>query len=108
ADVEARRLMVATEEEEAGVHAAHAHKLQEECQIELNKALPALHDAVESLNTLKPADITLVKSMKNPPSVIKLVLSAVCVMLDIKPDKVKSSSGKMALDYWGPSKKLLG
>ena len=33
--------------------------------------------------------------MKNPPQVVKLVMSAVCVMLDMKPDKVKSSSGKM-------------
>ena len=52
-------------------------------------------EAVEALNTLKPADITVVKSMKNPPPVIKLVMAAVCVMLEIKPEKGKSSTGKV-------------
>lgn len=42
-EVEARRKLVAVEEEEAGVHTARARQLQEECQAELNQALPALH-----------------------------------------------------------------
>ena len=48
--------------------------------------------------------------MKNPPSGVKLVMAAVCVMRDIKPDKVNdpSGSGQKILDFWGPSKKLLG
>ncbi|XP_050730386.1 dynein axonemal heavy chain 7-like [Eriocheir sinensis] len=107
-EVEARRKLVAIEEEEAGVHTARARQLQEECQAELNQALPALHEAVAALNTLKPADITVVKSMKNPPQAIKLVMAAVCVMLEIKPDKLKNSTAKATMDYWGPSKKLLG
>ena len=39
----------------------------------------------------------MVKSMKNPPNVIKLVMAAVCVMLEIKPDKVKSNSVKTVI-----------
>ena len=48
--------------------------------------------------------------MKNPPSGVKLVMAAVCVMRDIKPDRINdpSGSGQKTLDYWGPSKKLLG
>ena len=48
--------------------------------------------------------------MKNPPSGIKLVMAAVCVMRDIKPDRVPdpSGSGKKIEDFWGPSKRLLG
>lgn len=34
---------MSAEEEEAGVHAANARALQEECQVELNQAMPALH-----------------------------------------------------------------
>lgn len=58
----------------------------------------------------QPADITIVKSMKSPPSGVKLVMAAVCVMKDIKPDKVNDPDkpGQKILDYWGPSKKLLG
>ncbi|KAK7080901.1 Dynein heavy chain 12, axonemal [Halocaridina rubra] len=107
-EVEERRKLVSVEEEEAGVHAVNAKALQEECQAELNQALPALYEAVEALNTLKPADITVVKSMKNPPNAIKLVMAAVCVMLEIKPEKVKNNTVKATLDFWGPSKRLLG
>lgn len=37
-------------------------------------------------------------------------MAAVCVMKDIKPDKVNDPDkpGQKILDYWGPSKKLLG
>lgn len=44
--------------------------------------------ALAALDTLKPADITLVKSMKNPPAAVKVVLAAVCVMKEVKPDRV--------------------
>lgn len=48
--------------------------------------------------------------MKNPPPGIKLVMAAVCVMRDIKPDRVNdpSGSGKKIEEFWGPSKRLLG
>lgn len=48
--------------------------------------------------------------MKNPPGGVKLVMASVCVMKDIKPDKINdpSGSGQKILDYWGPSKKVLG
>ena len=48
--------------------------------------------------------------MKSPPSGVKLVMAAVCVMKDIKPDKINDPDkpGQKILDYWGPSKKLLG
>lgn len=66
--------------------------------------------AVSALDTIKPADIKLVQSFKNPPGAIKLVMEAVCVLLDIKPAKVAdpSGSGKKLDDYWDPSKKVLG
>lgn len=48
--------------------------------------------------------------MKNPPAGVKIVMAAVCVMKDIKPDKINDPDkpGQKILDYWGPSKKLLG
>ena len=42
-EVEAKRKLVAEEEEIVGVHTAEARILQEECQAELNQALPSLH-----------------------------------------------------------------
>ncbi len=48
--------------------------------------------------------------MKSPPAGVKLVMAAICVMKDLKPDRINdpSGSGQKIYEYWGPSKKLLG
>lgn len=48
--------------------------------------------------------------MKNPPDGVKLVMSAVCVMKEIKPEKISdpAGTGGKILDYWGPAKKMIG
>lgn len=43
-------------------------------------AMPAMNAAITALDTLKPNDITIVKSMTNPPGGVKLVLEAVCIL----------------------------
>ena len=50
------------------------------------------------------------KAMKNPPSAVKLVMEAVCILKNHKPDRIPdpTGTGKMVLDYWGPSKRMLG
>ncbi|RMX38335.1 hypothetical protein pdam_00005508 [Pocillopora damicornis] len=110
AEVEARSELVRKDEAVANQKASESQALKEECESDLAEAIPALEAALAALNTLKPADITIVKSMANPPAGVKLVMSAVCVMRDIKPEKINdpAGTGKKILDYWGPSKKLLG
>uniref|UniRef100_A0A671WWX8 Dynein axonemal heavy chain 12 n=1 Tax=Sparus aurata TaxID=8175 RepID=A0A671WWX8_SPAAU len=109
-EVEAKSKVVRVDEEAATIKANEAQALKNECESDLAEAIPALEAALSALNTLKPSDVTIVKSMKNPPSGVKLVMSAVCVMKDIKPDRIAdpAGTGKKILDYWGPSKKLLG
>lgn len=92
----------------ANKQAEESLELNAECEKDLASAIPILEDAIQSLNTLKPTDITLVKSMKNPPDTVKLVMAAICVMKSVLPDKVADASGKKQLDFWGPSKRLLG
>lgn len=49
--------------------------------------------------------------MKKPPAAVKLVMEAVCIMMGVKPDKIKDPNGgtKKIDDYWGPAQKnLLG
>lgn len=108
-EVEKASNQVKQEEKVANVQAAKAQALKSECEADLAQAIPILEDAIQALNTLKPADITLVKSMKNPPDTVKLVMAAVCVMKDVKPDRIADmATGKKIMDYWGPSKRILG
>ncbi|RKO95811.1 hypothetical protein CAUPRSCDRAFT_12487 [Caulochytrium protostelioides] len=108
-EVEATRTNVSAEEAIAMSKAKEAKAIKDDCEAQLAEALPLLRSALAALDTLKKQDIDLVKSMKNPPDGVKLVMEAVCVMKDIKPDKIPdpSGSGKMINDYWKTSLKML-
>ncbi|VVC42221.1 Dynein heavy chain, coiled coil stalk,P-loop containing nucleoside triphosphate hydrolase,Dynein heavy [Cinara cedri] len=107
--VEAKKEIVGADEALANEAAAASQAIKDDCESDLAEAIPALESAVSALNTLKPADITVVKSMKNPPYGVKLVLEAVCVMKGIKSERKPdpSGSGRMIEDFWGPSQKLI-
>lgn len=46
--------------------------------------------------------------MKNPPAGVKLVMEAVCVMLEKAPErKIDPATQKPVLDYWPTSVRLL-
>ncbi|KAI4474553.1 hypothetical protein M0802_015556 [Mischocyttarus mexicanus] len=107
--VEKATILIRKEEGIANKKAEIAGALKSECEADLAVAIPILEDAVIALNTLKPTDITLVKAMKNPPDTVKLVMAAVCVMLGVTPDRIVDPvGGKKIIDYWGPSKRILG
>ncbi|XP_052759353.1 dynein axonemal heavy chain 3 [Galleria mellonella] len=106
--VEKQKEIVGADEALANEAAAAAQAIKDDCESDLAEAVPALQAALDALNTLKPADITLVKSMKNPPAGVKLVMEAVCVMKGIKGDRKMDPNGKPYEDFWGPSQKMLG
>jgi dynein heavy chain len=99
--------VVAKEEEAVGKVAASAKAMKDECEAELAEAIPALNAAVAALDTIKKPDIDLLKNMGSPPAAIKLILEAVCVMKDVKPDKIKDPGGGKVDDYFGPAKKMM-
>ncbi|CAL8107738.1 unnamed protein product [Calicophoron daubneyi] len=101
---------VRVDEAVAGEQAKAAEAIKEECDADLAEAIPILEIALKALDTLTPADITIVKTMKSPPAGVRLVMEAVCVLKGIKPDRINDpgGSGKKIEDFWGPSKRLLG
>ena len=109
-EVDVTRTVIQADEEVAAKKAEASGAIKQECENDLAEALPLLNAALSALDTLKKQDIDLVKSMKNPPDGVKLVMEAVCVMKDLKPDRVPdpSGSGKMIFDYWKVSLKMLG
>ncbi|EDV95581.1 GH15699 [Drosophila grimshawi] len=107
AEAEKKKEVVGADEAAANEAAAAAQAIKDDCETDLAEAIPAMEAALEALNTLKPADIGVVKSMKNPPYGVKLTLEAVCVLKGIKPDRKPDPSGHMVEDYWGPSMRML-
>ncbi|NXM23807.1 DYH7 protein, partial [Oxyruncus cristatus] len=110
AEVEEKRKVVKVDEEIATEKAEEAQALKNECESDLAQAIPVLEAAIGALDTLKPSDIAVVKTMKNPPAGVKLVMAAVCVIMGKKPEKIAnpSGSGGKILDYWTTSQKMLG
>lgn len=108
-NVEAKKEIVAADEALANEAAAAAQAIKDDCESDLAEATPALEAALAALDTLKPADITIVKAMKAPPAGVRLVMEAICVLKGVKPDRVQDPiTGQMVDDYWPASIKLLG
>ena len=76
-----------------GPHPSVPTLLQNECEGDLAEAMPALEAALAALDTLNPADISLVKSMQNPPGPVKLVMESICVMKGLRPERKPDPSG---------------
>ncbi|KXS15928.1 hypothetical protein M427DRAFT_111568 [Gonapodya prolifera JEL478] len=108
-DVAEVKKVAQADEEVASKKAGDVKAIKDECEGDLAQAIPALEAAMSALDTLKPADITVIKSMKSPPPGVKLVMEAVCILKDVKPAKIADpgGSGKKIDDYWGPAKVLL-
>ena len=60
--------------------AAKAAEIKAECDSNLAEAMPIMREAQAALDTLTPADIAVVKAMKNPPAGVKLVMESVCIL----------------------------
>lgn len=71
---------VEAEKENANKAATEAQAIKDECEEKLELAMPALNDAIAALDTLKPQDIALVKTMLNPPAGVRLVMESICIM----------------------------
>ncbi|XP_011505820.1 PREDICTED: dynein heavy chain 7, axonemal [Ceratosolen solmsi marchali] len=100
--------IVKKDEEAAMAVADAAEAIKAECNADLKEVLPILNAANHALNTLTPQDIQIVKAMKNPPAGVKLVMEAICILKDVKPDRVQGELGRMVDDYWKPSLRVLG
>lgn len=108
AEAEEKRSYVKLDEQHAMEQASIANEIAENCGAIMAEALPLVQAAEAALNTLTQADISIIRTMKNPPTVVKVVMEAVCIIKDVKPDKVPAPSGIGTVeDYWGPSKKIL-
>jgi len=85
-----------------------ANAMKEDCQKDLDQAMPALNAAIAALNTLSKADLTEVKNMGKPPGGVVLVSKALCFCFQVKPKKVPAPDGRSKMDdYWEPAKKEL-
>ena len=78
--------------------------IKDDCQSELDQAMPAYYSAVKALQTLDKKSITEVKSYVNPPEMVDVTMQAVCILLHIKPEWKEA---KLLLNDMGFLQRLL-
>ena len=59
--------------------------IKDDCQKDLDEALPAYNSAIKALKSLDKKQIQEVKSFSNPPRLVGVVMEAVCILLNRKP-----------------------
>jgi dynein heavy chain, axonemal len=104
----AKREQVMVDEAAAIEQATIANAIKEECDAKLSEAIPRLEEANAALAVLTPQEITLVRSMRAPPLGVKIVMEGVCIIKDVKPERLPNPNGVGVIeDYWVASKKVL-
>ena len=91
--VQEMKKTVGAEAAEVQIVADETAKMAAECEADLAEAIPLLEGAIKALNTLKSSDITEVKAMKTPPGGVVMTMHAICIMMKVKPDKIKDPAG---------------
>ena len=97
--------VVQKEEEIMNEEAVRVQAIADEAQRDLEGALPQLEAAIAALDALDKSDISEIRVYTKPPTMVMTVLSAVCVLLQQKPDW---NSAKLLLGDPGFLKKLVG
>jgi dynein heavy chain len=94
ADAKVTEESCSKDEAECAITMKEVSSIKDECQSELDEALPALMAATRALDSLEKKDIVEMKSYVKPPEPVEKVMSAVCIMFNKK-------------QTWDDGKKLL-
>ena len=71
---------------EAQVQRDEVNIIKDDCEKDLNEAMPILEQAQDAVKKLDKSAINEVKSFKQPPPLVQMVLGAVCLLLGEKED----------------------
>ena len=104
-DVSKTRNVIAGEEKIATDKANAAKAIEDECQAELDVAMPALNEALEALKVLKQKDITELRSFKQVSDYVKIAMEGLCYMFEQKPVLVGEPGRPKEKDFWQAAKK---
>ena len=88
-----------------------AESIRNDCDAELTEVNAVIDGALDAIAALTQSEIAAVRGVKTPSNCLKLNLEVICILKNIKPDRIPDPQGggsKMIDDYWGPAKRILG
>jgi dynein heavy chain len=99
---------VGKDEAVAQKQADAANAIAEECKEALEEAMPALRAAEEALKNIGQKDITMIKTVNIPTPPVRMVMSAVCLLMHVEPiKKMNPETQKRETDFWPPAQKMM-
>lgn len=94
AEADKQAAIVQEDVDAANKVAAEVAAIKDDCQTDLDEAMPAYEAAIDALKTLDKKSLQEMKAFTNPPEMVKFTMEAVCILFDRPAD-------------WGEAKKLL-
>ena len=98
--VQAKQELVQKDELQMSEKAEKAQEISDECQERLSQCIPKLNEALEALKILDVKDFIEMKQYNKPPTMIRIAMSGICIMLERRPKRGTD-------DYWDEAKSLL-
>lgn len=94
AEADKQQQIIQADVEAANKIAEEVKVIKDDCQKDLDEAMPAYYAAIKALPQLKKDDITVLKTFTNPPRLVGVTMNAVCLLFGSKQE-------------WNEAKKLL-
>lgn len=94
AEADKQQQVIQADVEAANKIAEEVKVIKDDCQKDLDEAMPAYYAAIKALSQLKKDDITVLKTFTNPPRLVGVTMNAVCLLFGAKQE-------------WNEAKKLL-
>jgi dynein heavy chain 1 len=99
--VEPLRKRTEEEKEAAEECAQKQNENLKECEKAVEAANPILEKARKALNQIKKTQIDEIRSLQNPPTQVRTVLHAICVMTQRPVEKTPSKENpKIIIENW--------
>ena len=70
-----------------------AESIRNDCDAELTEVNALIDGALDAIAAISQSEIAAVRGVKTPSACLKLNIEAICILKNIKPDRVPDSTG---------------
>ena len=77
-----------------------AESIRNDCDAELTEVNAVIDGALDAIATLTQSEIAAVRGVKTPSNCLKLNMEVICILKNIKPDRIADPAGETKVQYF--------